>query len=135
MNVLYFLTPKKLIKYCLDGMSIRQALETIEYHRYQVIPVLSKDGKYIGSISEGDLLYYLKNHPFEDISEFDDISIMEVSRHKDYLPIPSNTEMSSLIALAINQNFVPVLDDQKNFIGIITRKSIINYLYFNSEKE
>ena len=60
---------------------------------------------------------------------------MEVSRHKDYLPIPSNTEMSSLIALAINQNFVPVLDDQKNFIGIITRKSIINYLYFNSEKE
>ncbi|MBO8427782.1 MAG: CBS domain-containing protein [Firmicutes bacterium] len=135
MNVLYFLTPKKLIKYCLDSMSIRQALETIEYHRYQVIPILSKDGKYIGSISEGDLLYYLKNHPFEDISEFDDISIMEVSRHKDYLPIPSNTEMSSLIALAINQNFVPVLDDQKNFIGIITRKSIINYLYFNSEKE
>ena len=135
MNVLYFLTPKKLIKYCLDSMSIRQALETIEYHRYQVIPILSKDGKYIGSISEGDLLYYLKNHPFEDISEFDDISIMEVSRHKDYLPIPSNTEMSSLIALAINQNFVPVLDDQKNFIGIITRKSLIKYLYFNSEKE
>ena len=30
---------------------------------------------------------------------------------------------------AINQNFVPVVDDQGSFIGIITRKSIIKYCY------
>lgn len=42
--------------------------------------------------------------------------------------------MSSLMVVASNQNFVPVLDDSKNFIGIIRRKSIINYLYMNSNQ-
>ena len=28
---------------------------------------------------------------------------------------------------ALNQNFVPVLDDEKYFIGIVTRKDIMKY--------
>jgi predicted transcriptional regulator len=32
------------------------------------------------------------------------------------------------------QNFVPVVDDQKNFIGIITRKDIIRYFYEKSQE-
>ena len=30
---------------------------------------------------------------------------------------------------AMNQNFVPVIDDKKVFIGIITRKDIIEFCY------
>ena len=37
--------------------------------------------------------------------------------------------MEDLLDRAINQNFVPVVDDQGSFIGIITRKSIIKYCY------
>ena len=36
--------------------------------------------------------------------------------------------MIFLLGKIMNQNFVPVLDDQKNFIGIITRKDVISYL-------
>jgi len=39
-----------------------------------------------------------------------------------------------LIDKALNQNFVPVVDDQKNFIGIITRKDIIRYFYNKSQE-
>ena len=131
MNVLFFLTPKSQVKYLDDTMTVRQALEVMDFYRYSTIPLLSKDGKLVGTISEGDLLFYLKSHPFTDISEFDNHSILEVNRKRDYLPIKSDIEMSDLITNAINQNFVPVLDDQKNFIGIVTRKSIINYLYLN----
>ena len=131
MNVLFFLTPKSQVKYLDDTMTVRQALEVMDFYRYSTIPLLSKDGKLVGTISEGDLLFYLKSHPFNDISEFDNHSILEVNRKRDYLPIKSDIEMSDLITNAINQNFVPVLDDQKNFIGIVTRKSIINYLYIN----
>ena len=131
MNVLFFLTPKSQVKYLDDTMTVRQALEVMDFYRYSTIPLLSKDGKLVGTISEGDLLFYLKSHPFNDISEFDNHSILEVSRKRDYLPIKSDIQMSDLITNAINQNFVPVLDDQKNFIGIVTRKSIINYLYLN----
>lgn len=131
MNVLFFLTPKSQVKYLDDTMTVRQALEVMDFYRYSTIPLLSKDGKLVGTISEGDLLFYLKSHPFNEISEFDNHSILEVNRKRDYLPIKSDIEMSDLITNAINQNFVPVLDDQKNFIGIVTRKSIINYLYLN----
>ena len=129
MNILFFLTPKSQVKFIDDTMSVRQALEVMDYYRYSTIPLLTKDGKLVGTISEGDLLFYLKNHPFKELSDFDDHKVLEVKRHKDYLPIKVDIEMSELISNAVNQNFVPVIDDQMNFIGIVTRKSIINYLY------
>lgn len=129
MNVLFFLTPKSQVKFIDDTMSVRQALEVMDYYRYSTIPLLTKDGKLVGTISEGDLLFYLKSHPFKELSDFDDHKVLEVKRHKDYLPIKVDIEMSDLIYNAVNQNFVPVIDDQMNFIGIVTRKSIINYLY------
>ena len=129
MNVLFFLTPKSQVKFIDDTMSVRQALEVMDYYRYSTIPLLTKDGKLVGTVSEGDLLFYLKNHPFKELSDFDDHKVLEVKRHKDYLPIKVDIEMSDLISNAVNQNFVPVIDDQMNFIGIVTRKSIINYLY------
>lgn len=134
MNVLFFLTPKSQIKYCTDEMSIRQVLELFQYYRYQVIPILTKNGKYVGSISEGDLLFYLKDHPFKNLDDFNKVPMKEISRSIDYLPIDFNAQIDSLISASYNQNFVPVLDDNKNFIGIVTRKSIMSYLYARGEK-
>ena len=134
MNVLFFLTPKSQIKYCLNSMTVRQVLELFEFYRYQVIPILSKDGSYVGTISEGDLLYFLKDHPFKSLNIFNNISMKEIERHIDYMPIDYNAQMDSLMIAANNQNFVPVLDDKKNFIGIITRKSIITYLYLKRDE-
>lgn len=37
--------------------------------------------------------------------------------------------MEDMLNRALNQNFVPVVDDRKMFIGIITRKDIIKYYY------
>lgn len=47
-----------------------------------------------------------------------------------------NVEMEVLLERAMNQNFVPVIDDRCAFIGIITRKDIILYFtarQFNSD--
>ncbi len=57
MNILFFLTPKKDIAYIYENETLRQALEKMENRRYSCIPILSMDGQYIGSISEGDLLW------------------------------------------------------------------------------
>lgn len=129
MNILFFLTPKSQVKFIDDTMSVRQALEVMDFYRYSTIPLLTKDGKLVGTISEGDLLFYLKSHPFSELADFDNHNVLEVKRHKDYLPVKIDVEMGDLISNAVNQNFVPVIDDQMNFIGIVTRKSIINYLY------
>ena len=52
----------------------------------------------------------------------------EVQRRLDNQPVLAGCAMEDLLGKAMNQNFVPVLDDQKNFIGIVTRKEIIRYL-------
>ena len=60
-NILFFLKPKVEIAYIYDYHTVRQALEIMEHHKYSSIPILSRDGKYVGSITEGDLLWGIKN--------------------------------------------------------------------------
>lgn len=57
------------------------------------------------------------------------VSIQEVGRRLDYKPVRAEAKMEDLMEKAMEQNFVPVVDDQGNFSGIITRKDIIGYFY------
>ena len=36
--------------------------------------------------------------------------------------------MEDLVSVALNQNFVPVVDDRGVFVGIVARRQIIRYL-------
>ena len=134
MNVLFFITPKSQVKYIETTMSVRQVLEIFEFYRYTTLPILSEDGRYAGSISEGDLLFYLKNTPFKTINDFNQINIMSFNHYKSYISIKIDANMEDLIFNAINQNFVPIVDDNDKFIGMVTRKSIINYLYGKAQE-
>ena len=129
MNILFFLTPKSEVAYLYEYYTIRQALEKMEYHRYSSIPIISKDGKYIGTITEGDLLWTLKNDFSLDLKSIEDICIDKVNRRKDNRPVSINADIEDLISKSMNQNFVPVIDDQDIFIGIIKRRDIIDYCY------
>ena len=102
MNILFFLKPKSEVAFIYDYCTLRQVLETMEYHKYASIPMLNREGEYVGTITEGDLLWGIKSYQNMDLKRAENIFI---------------------------QDFVPVVDDQKKFIGIITRKTIIEYCY------
>ena len=68
MNLFYFLTPKAEVAYLYDDFTLRQALEKMEYHRYSSIPILNRAGEYVGSVTEGDLLWFIKNNAGLDLS-------------------------------------------------------------------
>jgi CBS domain-containing protein len=127
MNIAFFLVPK-LEVICLTTQStLRQALERMEYHRYTAVPILSEEGKYVGTITEGDLLWFLKNN--EDVS-FDNahrVQLSEIPMRVHNMPVHINANMSDLISKAKLQNFVPVVDDMDRFIGIVRRSDIIEY--------
>ena len=129
MNVLFFLTPKSEVAYIYDDETLRQALEKMEYHKYSAVPVISRQGQYVGTITEGDMLWGIKNQYNLSLRDAEKISVSTVRRRSDNRPVYVNASMEDLIDKALNQNFVPVVDDQKNFIGIITRKDIIRYCY------
>lgn len=137
MNILFHIITKDKVAYVNENATLRQAMEKMEFHRYTAVPVISDEGKYIGVLREGDILWYVKNKrelefessspaTLKDLTET--ITVKELPRKKDHRSVSIDANMDELIELSINQNFIPIIDDLKNFIGIITRKSIIKEL-------
>ena len=112
MNILFYLLPKSEVMYLYDDYSLRQALEKMEYHKYSAVPIINRAGNYMGTLTEGDILWELRRRG-----------------SRDNQPVNVNCNIEDLVMTSMNQNFVPVIDDNGIFIGIVTRKSIIEYCY------
>lgn len=128
MNILFFLTPKSEVQYIYNDDTLRQVLEKMEYHRYSAIPMITKKGKYVGTITDGDLLWAIKDMYSLNVKEAEDIPITRIKRNRDNEPVHADSNMEDLLNKVMVQNFVPVLDDDNIFIGIITRRDVMNYL-------
>lgn len=133
-TVAFFLTPKVLIKYLDENLTVRQAIEMMDYHHYSAVPLLKKNGEFLGVISTSDLLWFLKDHNFEG-DESTKRMITEVKQNREYKTINIDTQIEELSRTIINQTFVPVVDDRNMFIGIVTRKTVMNYLIGITEKQ
>ena len=135
MNILFFLTPKVDVAYIYDTFSLRQVLEKMEYHKYSCIHVINEKGKYVGTITEGDLLWGLKKRGDLNLKGAEEVPITSFKRRADYTPVRVDSDMEDLLDKAMRQNFVPVIDDQKNFIGIVTRRDIMQYIWASGTNE
>ena len=132
MNIAYFLLPKNRVAYLYDDYTFRQGLEKMRYHGYTAIPVISRSGKYVGTISEGDFLWQILSNDAESrqirsMKELEQLHIRDLLRGNNYPPVRITVSMEELLSNAMNQNFIPVVDDLGNFTGIVTRKDIIRY--------
>ena len=128
MNILFLLTPKAQCSYVREEDTIRQALERMSKSGYAAVPILAKDGSYRGTLTEGDLLWAIKNLFLMDMKEAESHGIMEIAHRKDYQPVTVTTQVEDLMHKAVEQNFVPVVDSQNALCGILTRQKVIEYL-------
>lgn len=131
MNILFFLTPKSEVAYIKDSYTVEQALKKMEYHRYSAIPIIDKSGCYIGTLTEGDLLWGLREVGKENEDKVMGQNILTIPRRMDNKAVRISADMEEVVLQAMKQNFVPVVDDQNSFIGIVTRKDLINFFYKN----
>lgn len=129
MNVAFFLTPKNEVVCENLESSMRQIMEKMEYHGYTAIPLIDKNGKYVGTLTEGDLLWKLKNTPELNFRNTESVKGADIPRRISQKCVSINSDIESLINLSVSQNFVPVVDDNGIFIGIIKRSDIINYCF------
>ena len=86
MNILFFLTPKSDVAFIYEDESLRQALEKMEYHKYSSVPMISRTGRYIGTITEGDMLWGIKNKFNLSLREAEHVPVTAIPRRSDYLP-------------------------------------------------
>lgn len=135
MNILFFLKPKASLEYVEENYTLRQAMEKMEVHRYTSIPIITKKGEYLGTLSEGDILWHIKQLGEFDLQRSEQVKITDIKRHKDNAPIKINANIQDLLNVSKSQNFVPVIDDRNMFIGIVTRQDIITYFYDVTMKE
>ncbi|WP_294350190.1 CBS domain-containing protein [uncultured Clostridium sp.] len=134
MNIAFFLTPKNEVVCERVESSMRQVMERMEHHGYTAIPLIDKTGRYVGTLTEGDLLWKLKNTPDLSFINTESVKVSDIPRRIIHKSVSINADIESLINLAVNQNFVPVVDDNGIFIGIIKRSDIIDYCYSELNK-
>lgn len=135
LNILFFLTPKSEVAYVTNEYSLRQVLEKMEFHRYSSIPMLDRNGRYVGTITEGDLLWGIKNAADMNMHDAERIPITRIPRRLHNTAVNVNAEVESLIKVAMTQNFVPVTDDNDIFIGIVKRSDIMEYCFRQLQKK
>ena len=132
MNIAYFLIPKSNVAYLYDDCTFRQGLEKMRHHGYTAIPVIDREGCYVGTVSEGDFLWRLLSDEQDSqracsMKDLEQLRVRDILRETQYLPVRITVSMEELLSSAMNQNFIPVVDDTGSFIGIVTRKDIIRY--------
>ena len=133
MNVAFFLTPKINTVYLYDDATLRQGLEKLYHHGYTAVPVITRDGKYAGTVSEGDFLWYLVERSQGKLCKINPRNV-ENKCIRDVLnldrnpPVDISATMDLLFERATQQNFIPVIDDVGSFIGIATRRNMLRYI-------
>lgn len=127
MNIAFFLLPKQEVVCLPHDATLRQALERMEYHRYSAVPIINDEGVYIGTVTEGDLLWFMKSRPHVTFETANKVKLSEVPLRVNNKTVNIDANMDDLISLAKAQNYVPVVDDRNHFIGIVRRSEIIDY--------
>lgn len=133
MNIAYFIQPRAQVACLYDDFSLRQALEKLRAHGYSAIPVVTRDNHYVGTVSEGDFLWYLMDQkapkPVAELKQLETVRIRDVLKMDRNPPVHITATTAELLDHAMSQNFVPVVDDRGCFVGIVTRHDVIRYLY------
>lgn len=128
MNVITLLTPKAQVAYLYDDFTIRQGLEKLRVHGYTAIPVLDREGIYVGSVSEGDFLWSLLDNDDNSLRSQEKLPLKSIIRSGFHPAVSVRVTMEELLEQAMQQSFIPVVDDRGAFIGIVTRQTIMRKL-------
>ncbi len=126
MNIAFFLTPKSMISYLYDDYTVRQGLEKMRKHGFTAVPVISRSGRYVGTVTEGDFLWCLVDHG-GGMREMEKQPLSRIIRVGHNPPVRITAKMDELVEHSQNQNFVPVIDDAENLVGIVRRRDVISY--------
>lgn len=134
MNILFFLTPKSEVEFVYNDDTFSNAMELLEKSTYTAIPVINRAGQYKGTVSEGDILWTIKNKYDFNEESFANVHLSKIAKMSQYKPVKIDAKLNNMISRLMNQNFVPVIDDEEVFIGIVKRKDVLQY-YIGQAKE
>ena len=127
MNVLSVLIPKAEVATLDGGDTVRAAVMKMSHHHYATIPVLGSQGHYLYSISTGDILFYLQENDMT-LKEMEDVPLSSIPIYRPVMALPATSSKDEVTDTLLNQNFTPIVDERGIFIGIVTRRKLVQAL-------
>lgn len=132
LNAAFFLTPKSDVAHLYADSTLRQGMEKMRSSGFSAIPVIRRDGVYVGTLREGDLLWHLIGEGYEltahTLRDLESTRIETILKPGLFPAARITAPMTEIVHMAMQQNFVPIVDDDGRFIGIVTRMNVMKYL-------
>lgn len=133
MQMAFFLLPKSESLHLTEQMTLRQAMEKMQYHGYGAVPVLNSAGQYVGTITAADILWHLKDFHDANMLKTERIQVQDVPRRHDNVPVSVSEDIRNMLKMAMEENFIPIIDDLGVFIGMVRRREIMEFYTKNNE--
>lgn len=110
---------------------LEHALLLLSQAGYSMIPVLDKEDHFVGLLSLNDIVKKMLGIDGIDTSNLEELSVADVMK-TDVAVMRPDAELEDILHLLVDASFLPVLDHNGVFCGIVTRREIlkaVNYTF------
>lgn len=125
LNILSLIKPKSTVRYLKTDFFLKKAIEVLSESGFTTLPVVDEDGIYLGTVSDGDVLWYINEHGMDNLGS---VSVGDIVNKRRNPAVHDYDGNHTIINYIMEQNFLCMVDDRGCFIGIITRKDVIRYM-------
>ncbi|MFJ6411806.1 hypothetical protein CHI12_05290 [Terribacillus saccharophilus] len=133
-----------------ENATVKQVLKTFVDRRISGMPILDKDRRIVGVVSDGDILRgiqpkdtvvfnYLLTVSFKAekidkiVDELKDHPILNLAKKRGIVTVHEEDEMEEVVNILAKHRFkkIPVLNDQKQVVGVISRGDVLRTIHSN----
>jgi predicted transcriptional regulator len=118
-----YLVPAENLAIFIDTHNADHVMLLLANNGNSRVPVITKDKKYLGTISISDIMSSQSQNHLTDW-ELSQTNIRDMV-NTNIATISETCNLTDIMHLLVDNPFLPVLSDENTFIGIITRKSIL----------
>ena len=126
-KMLDFMIPADNVANVIDQHTLSTGLLILTQSNYTMIPVLSAESKLMGVISMSMIIKAVMTVDAIEMERLDELKVRDVMLRQP-VRVQANCHLADVLNYLIDQNFVCVVDEDNRFLGIITRKNVLQRL-------
>lgn len=117
-----FLTPASQLAVIVESHNMDHAKLLLSHMTYSRVPVVTEDNRFVGTVGLTEIIRYQAEQGLSDQELDRDISLLAQT---EVATVTADYQLEEVMRKLVDQSFLPVLGENRAFLGIITRKSIL----------
>lgn len=129
--------PSENVANVMVGNPLEHAFLVLSKVGYSKIPVLDKGDRFIGLLSLNDVVSKMMDIDGIDTKNLSKYTVADVM-NTEIETVKENCDLEDIMHLLVDAAFIPVLDDEGVFKGIVTRREIlkaVNHTFHELDKK